>query len=235
VTKGPAISFLLLSHLPKKLVKSIYTTADRRPPLGVLDRSDFVVALKFVALAQAGHDFRSVLPNMRVGLPVIHGVLDGKLSSGLQQPNVSTPPTRRSPSTSSRHQLASSSSAAPSAIPAYRRPLPIPPGAGGEHYTAIDHVTLDSPPPRPTPALPPRSTEQIRAQHIELRSPADSFGDLEVRTPEQVRLESQFDGANALPFRTASKLRFKSDVEVEEQVRPHNARSRSRSLAVALC
>lgn len=253
VPKAPVTSFLLLSKLPKKTVKACYVAADRRHPQGFLDRSDFFVALKYIALAQAGVDFASVPPTTRVALPMLDGILDPRVaavSSGGSGGGGSRLAEGGSPKggRSSFGTSANSSSNGPP-VPTSKRPLPAPPNPQPQgppddnqycamDYTAMADLGLDSPssasgpvpPPRapgPKPELPPRSTEQMRTQHNQLRTRAATVGSLgagdgigvtddpAARTPEEAVRDAQVTGGAG-----ASARRLKSDVEVEDEVRP---------------
>jgi hypothetical protein len=50
------VSFFTTSNLPKKLLKKIWNLADHIPPLGQLNKLEFTMACKLIALKQNGVD-----------------------------------------------------------------------------------------------------------------------------------------------------------------------------------
>eukprot|EP00038_Savillea_parva_P002321 m.113287 g.113287 ORF g.113287 m.113287 type:complete len:811 (+) comp10797_c0_seq3:653-3085(+) len=184
------------ASLPKKIVKSCAIFADRRQCKGTLDRNNFIVALKCVAMAQDGRDFCSEPQNASVGLPVLTGILEGgggggdagrarsaSRSSSVRTPSGASTSAARTPTSTASSALANASPSDPTApppVPTSRRPLPPPPDADMEPTPYEGITTTPSGggvPVTPAPPPPPaRTSEQIRSQHRELLSSTPTGG-----------------------------------------------------------
>lgn len=67
---GAAVTFLGTSGLPQSQLRTIWTLADTDAPRGQLDKEEFMVACKLVALAQAGKPVKSDATALAVKVPL---------------------------------------------------------------------------------------------------------------------------------------------------------------------
>ena len=87
VTGKVALAFFQSSALPKATLKTIWGLADTASPKGKLSQQEFFVALKLVAMAQAGQTVAVAGIGRKLPLPEIGSNLVGcKAAAGKQQP-----------------------------------------------------------------------------------------------------------------------------------------------------
>jgi len=238
--KAAATAYLMRSGLPKKSVKACYAEADRRK-LGALDRAAFFVALKYVALSQAGRDFRRERSNTRTSLPVIDGhVITVAVAGGVPRATPSEGRSRARTHAAPPEVPASVARPRPRATTAAAPGTPARQPQQGDQYAAVNYATADSVhrSPQggapPIPALPPRSAEQIRYQrkqnkqnttpHVPavaapaaMPAVASEGKQGPMRTPSLVERETEELNAGA----STAPRRLRSMVEVEEEVCNH--------------